>query len=137
VPGWALLSLPWQAQCSDCARAHLAHLRSIKIDSFEGGKQDLTEGFSAEQADQLLSNLFVEAQLMEGDVPIGLPSRTIYSCYGDGSRGGGGGHRLQTRQCRWNDLLTFRLRSAAQHASSLGDSPLVDLCRVCNRSSHE
>lgn len=86
------------------------HLSSIKIDSFEGSKQDLTEGFSAEQADQLLNNLFVEAQLMEGDVPIGLPSRTLYSCYGGECTRGGGGHRLQTKQCRWNDLLTFRCR---------------------------
>ena len=109
-------------RCRSALTAH-GNLRSIKIDSFEGGKQDLTEGFSAEQADQLLSNLFVEAQLMEGDVPIGLPSRTIYSCYGDGSRGGGGGHRLQTRQCRWNDLLTFRLNGTDEHARQRRHSP--------------
>jgi len=79
----------------------------IKIDSFEVTKHHLTQGFSAEHADQLLANLFVEAQLMEGDVPIGLPSRTAYSSYG-GEACAGSGHRVHAMQCRWNDLLTFR-----------------------------
>ena len=110
-------------------------LRSIRIDSFEGSKQDLTEGFSAEQADQLLNNLFVEAQLMEGDAPIGLPSRTLYACYGgDGSRGGGG-HRLQTKQCRWNDLLTFRcaIRQKRERGHTL---PAVSCAVSVHRRHH-
>lgn len=78
----------------------------IKIDSFEGSKQDLTLGFSAEHADMLLANLFIEAQLMEGDVPIGLPSRTLYASYG-GDAAAGANHRVHTSQCRWTDLLTF------------------------------
>ena len=43
-------------RCRSALTAH-GNLRSIKIDSFEGGKQDLTEGFSAEEADQLLAVL--------------------------------------------------------------------------------
>ena len=80
---------------------------SIKIDSFDGRKQDLTTGFSPEHAEQLLANLFVEAQLMEGDVPIGLPSRTVYSCYGGDFSNLHGHGRALTNQCRWGDLLTF------------------------------
>jgi hypothetical protein len=87
-------------------------LARIKIDSFEGSAQDLTAGFSAEQAEQLMSNLYVEAQLMEGGVPMGLPSRTIYSPHG-GDSAAGGGHGMHAVLCRWNDVLTFRFDSAS------------------------
>jgi phosphatidylinositol 3-kinase len=61
---------------------------------------------------QLLANLFVEAQLMEAGVPIGLPSRTLYAAYGGGHGGATAGQGAangssQTSQCRWSDLLTF------------------------------
>jgi len=65
----------------------------LKIDSFEGSKEDLTSGIHPENAESLLANLFVEAQIMEGETAVGLPSRTCYTSYGN--------------QCRWNDLLTF------------------------------
>ena len=79
----------------------------IKIDAFEGSTHDLTKGFSAQHADHLLANLFVDAQLMEGDVPIGLPSRTAYSAHGGNSEGSGGAHRAHSNLCQWNDVLTF------------------------------
>jgi hypothetical protein len=53
----------------------------------------LTAGFSAAQSDILLTNLFVEAQLMEDGVPMGLPSRTNYAPF--------------ETHCRWNETLTF------------------------------
>ena len=65
----------------------------VKIEAFEGAKEAVAAGFSAEQSDTLLANLFVEAQLMEGGAPMGLPSRTGYAPY--------------ETHCRWNDTLTF------------------------------
>ena len=84
-----------------------APVRSGLRSTFEGSTHDLTKGFSAQHADHLLANLFVDAQLMEGDVPIGLPSRTAYSAHGGNSAGSGGAHRAHSNLCQWNDVLTF------------------------------
>lgn len=65
----------------------------VKIEAFEGTMEAVAAGFSAAQSDMLLAHLFVEAQLMEDGVPMGLPSRTSYA-------------PLETH-CRWNDTLTF------------------------------
>ena len=65
----------------------------VKIEAFEGTMEALTAGFSAAQSDILLTNLFVEAQLMEDGVPMGLPSRTNYAPF--------------ETHCRWNETLTF------------------------------
>jgi len=65
----------------------------VKVESFEGNKQDLVAGLSGVQADHLLANLFVVGQLMEDGVPIGLSTRTSYTSF--------------SSHCRWTELLTF------------------------------
>ena len=65
----------------------------LKIEAFEGSKEQLTSWMTGDRAETAMSNVYAQIQLVNQGRPMGLPTRTGYTMFG--------------AQCVWGEMVSF------------------------------